>query len=211
MSVPPLCLSEPFLVVLSLLPHLHRVQARSLLNDGPIIRYLRVDNTPGCSVPLTVTPCPSICFCFDPIFELYLGCRPVVFPLITRRKLSIKSVKWDAASGLNGRTAICSNSAAFKVLTVCFLGPYVTINLRLGSAALKNEKPDCFCLVGDDGGVIWRGPREMSPSAQIAPVRAGGRVTVFRNNFLIDFVINSSSTILMPGSWDGEEGRGFQQ
>lgn len=75
-------------------------------------------------------------------------------------------------SGLNGRTAICSNSAAFKVLTVCFLGPYVTINLRLGSAALKNEKPDCFCLLVDDDFVIWRGPSEMRPSAQIAPMRA---------------------------------------
>lgn len=190
-------------MVLSPFPHLHGAQARSLLNDGPIIRYLHVDSTPGCPAPLTVTPCPSICFCSDPIFELYLGCRPVVFPLITRRKLSIKSVKWDAASGLNGRTAICSNSAAFKVLTVCFLGPYVTINLRLGSAALKNEKPDCFCLVGDDGGVIWLGPGEMSPYAQIAPERARGRVTVFGNNFLIDFVINSSSTISMRGSWDG--------
>lgn len=167
----------------------------------PIIRYLCVNNMLWCYVPLTVTPCPSICFCFDPIFELYLGCWPVVFPLITRRKLSIKSVKWDAMSGLNGRTAICSNSAAFKVLTVCFLGPYVTINLRLGSAALKNEKPDCFCLLVDDdlwfGAVLVRW--DLLPKL---PPWEPGRVTVFRNNFLIDFVINSSSTILMHESSD---------
>lgn len=125
---------------------------------------------------------PPSAFCFDPIFELYLGCWPVVFPLITRRKLSIKSVKWDAMSGLNGWMAICSNSAAFKVLTVCFLGPYVTINLRLGSAALKNEKPDCFCLLVDDdlwfGAVLvrWGLLPKLSP-------REPGCVTVFRNNF----------------------------
>lgn len=75
-------------------------------------------------------------------------------------------------SGLNGRTAICSNSAVFKILTVCFLRPYVTINLRLGSAALKNEKPDCFCLLVDDDFVIWRGLGKMRSSAQIAPMRA---------------------------------------
>lgn len=86
-------------------------------------------------------------------------------------------------SGLNGRTAICSNSAAFKVLTVCFLGPYVTINLRLGSAALKNEKPDCFCLLVDDDFVIWRGPSEMRPFCPNCPHESRERVTVFRNNF----------------------------
>lgn len=75
-------------------------------------------------------------------------------------------------SGLNGRVVICSNSAVFKVLTVCFLGPYVTINLRLGSAVLKNEKPDCFCLLVDDDFVIWRGLGKMRPSAQIAPMGA---------------------------------------
>lgn len=69
--------------------------------------------------------------------------------------------------------AICSNSAVFKVLTVCFLGPYVTINLRLGSAALKNEKPDCFCLLVDGDFVMWRGLDKMRSSAQIAPLRAG--------------------------------------
>lgn len=121
-----------------------------MFNHTLIIRYLYVNNTRWCHVPLTATPCPSICFSSDPFSELYLGFWPVVFPLITRRKLSIKSVKWDAMSGFNGQAAICSNSGAFKVLTVCFLGPYATINPRLGSAALKNEKPDCFCLLADD-------------------------------------------------------------
>lgn len=107
--------------------------------------HLCVNNTLRCS------PSPALCLLsFDPIFELYLGhCLSCFFipfpPLITRRKLSIKSVKWDAASGLNRRAAICSNSPAFKVLTVCFLRPYVTINLRLGLAMLKNEKADCSC------------------------------------------------------------------
>lgn len=107
--------------------------------------HLRVNNTLRC-VPLL----PPWLLFFDPIFELYLGCWPWCFfitlpPLITRRKVSIKSVKWDAASSLNRRAAICSNSPAFKVLTVCFLRPYVTINLRLGLAMLKNEKADCSC------------------------------------------------------------------
>lgn len=135
------------------------VAYRSVFNHTLISRYLYVDNVLWCCVPLTGMPCPSICFCCDPFFELYLGFWPVVFPLITRRKLSIKSVKWDATSGFNGSTAICSNSEAFKVLTVCFLGPYATINLRLGSAALKNEKPDCYCLLVDDD--LWFGAAQV--------------------------------------------------
>lgn len=107
--------------------------------------HLRVNNTLRCA-PLL----PLRLLSFDPIFELYLGRWPSCFfiplpPLITRMKLSIKSVKWDAVSSLNRRAAICSNSPAFKVLTVCFLRPYVTINLRLGLAMLKNEKADCSC------------------------------------------------------------------
>lgn len=94
--------------------------------------------------------CPCSSFPLTPSlnFILVAGRRvftPPLPPLITRRKLSIKSVKGDAVSSLNRRAAICSNSPAFKVLTVCFLRPYVTINLRLGLAMLKNEKADCSC------------------------------------------------------------------
>lgn len=72
-------------------------------NDGPIFRYLPVNNGSQVMEHWQSHRALSGCFCFDPIFELYLGCWPVVFPLITRRKLSIKSVKWDAMSSLNGR------------------------------------------------------------------------------------------------------------
>ncbi len=134
--------------------------------------HLHVNNRLWCCPPWTVAPWPSGSLCVDPIFELYLGCWPVVFPLITRRKLSIKSVKWDAMSSLNGRVAICSNSPALKVLTVCFLGPYVTINLRLGLAMLKNEKADCSCSLADDGSLVWPRPAATGGrSAQSAPLR----------------------------------------
>lgn len=79
-------------------------------------------------------------------------------------------------SSLNGRAAICSNSPALKVLTVCFLGPYVTINLRLGLAMLKNEKADCSCSLADDGSLVWPGPADTGARpAQSAPLREGAR------------------------------------
>lgn len=111
--------------------------------------HLHVNNQLRCCTP----SCPRRFFPLTPSLNFILVAGRGVFflllyllpPLITRRKLSMKSVKWNAASSLNRRAAICSNSPAFKVLTVCFLRPYVTINLRLGLAMLKNEKADCSC------------------------------------------------------------------
>lgn len=70
-----------------------------------IVSYLCVNNSSDvvyCWQSRHVPPFPPTFFCFDLIFELYLGCRPVVFSLITRRKLSIKSVKWNAMSSWMG-------------------------------------------------------------------------------------------------------------
>lgn len=107
--------------------------------------HLCVNNPLRCCAP----PAPVAPFLWPHLWTLSWSLAVVFFiplpPLITRRKLSMKSVKWDAASGLNRRAAICSNSPALKVLTVCFRRPYVTINLRLGLAMLKNEKADCSC------------------------------------------------------------------
>lgn len=131
------------------------------------------------------TAAQATLFPLTPSLNFISVCGPACFhnvlpPLITRQRLSIRSVKRDAARTA-GRLFVHIPRGS-KVSTVCFLRPYVTINLRLGPTMLKNEGADCSCSGLSVAGPAGRVRMGMGGGGKDGRGRAGGRVNLLRTD-----------------------------